>query len=74
MRFAVEEISLEQGFGLIFFGFPLRINIPPLFHTHLSPSPEVYDIPEQAAQYHFLGLHVTGHRVRRLVFLYRKRV
>jgi hypothetical protein len=58
MTFAVEEMSLEQGFWLISFRFPLRINIPPLFHTHLTSSPEVYHIPDQAAHYHFHGLQV----------------
>jgi hypothetical protein len=43
-----------------FFLFSLLIIIPPLLHTPLSPPPEMWDIPEQAAHYHILGLQVRG--------------
>jgi hypothetical protein len=42
-----------------FFGSPLLIFIPPLLHTHLSPSHEVYDSPDQAAPY-----HTVDHKLR----------
>jgi hypothetical protein len=43
--------SLSQTF----FGFAPLIIIPPLRHTHLSPSPELCDSPDHAAHYHILG-------------------
>jgi hypothetical protein len=47
----------ETGFPSRFFGFSLIIIILPLLYTQLSsPPPEVFDIPDQAAQYHLLGL------------------
>jgi hypothetical protein len=56
MKFMVDKVSLEQIFLLSFVGFPLLSIIPPLAHTHVSPPPEVWDSPEQAAHYHILGL------------------
>jgi hypothetical protein len=40
-------------------GFPLPI-IPPLVHTNPLPPPEVYYSPDQAAQYHILGIEARG--------------
>jgi hypothetical protein len=39
---------------------PLLIIIPSLLHTHISPPPEVYDSPGQAAHYHILSHEVGG--------------
>jgi hypothetical protein len=38
------------------FGLPLPNMIPPLPHTLLSPSPEMYDSSDKAAQYHIIRL------------------
>jgi hypothetical protein len=38
-----------------FFTFQPLIITPPLLHTHLSPSQEARDSPDQAALYHTLG-------------------
>jgi hypothetical protein len=46
---------IGTSFSLNSFGFPLLINISPLLHTHLSPSYDMSDSPDQAAQYHALG-------------------
>jgi hypothetical protein len=34
-----------------FFDFPLITIIPPVLHIHLSPPPEVGNIPDKAAHY-----------------------
>lgn len=54
MRFVVNEVELEQVFIIVFFGFPLLINIPPFPHTHRSPCHEVCDLYYETAPYHQL--------------------
>jgi hypothetical protein len=39
----VDEVELELSFIHISLIFPLLIIIPPLLHTHLSPSRQVYE-------------------------------
>jgi hypothetical protein len=43
------------GFYLIFISFS-----PPLNHTHVLPSSEVWDSPDWALYYHILSLLVLG--------------
>jgi hypothetical protein len=50
----VDEVVLQEVF-LRVLQFFLLIIIPPLLRTHLSPSHEVGDSPDQAAHYHTLG-------------------
>jgi hypothetical protein len=47
-----ELSGTRAGLSLNFFSFPTLIIISSSLNTHLSPPPEVYDSPEQAAQYH----------------------
>jgi hypothetical protein len=43
----MDEVALERVFSPIFFGFPLLIIVPLLFHTHLSQPSEVRDSFDQ---------------------------
>jgi hypothetical protein len=44
----------------IYISFLLLIFIRPSLLTHLSPSPEVFDNPHQAAHYHTVDIKVVG--------------
>jgi hypothetical protein len=54
----MEEVAMDTFFPQSFFCFPLVIIIPPLFHTHPSPLPELCDSPDHAGQYHIFGFQV----------------
>jgi hypothetical protein len=49
----MDEEALEQVPQCLL-GFSLLIIIPPSLHTHISPSSEVSNTPDQAAHYHIL--------------------
>jgi hypothetical protein len=54
-----ERSDTGEGFAPNFLGFTLLIIIQPLFHIHLSPPPEMYDRPEQAAHYHTFSIFIS---------------
>jgi hypothetical protein len=53
------EFRSGRSDNLSWFGFALLTMIPLLLHIHLSPSSEVCDSPDQAANYPFLGYYVA---------------
>jgi hypothetical protein len=59
IRIMVGAVSL-QLVSSEFVYFPLFIISPSLPHTHLSPPHEVWDSPEQAANYHTHWFEVRG--------------
>jgi hypothetical protein len=70
-----ERSGFEADYSPSFFRFPVRIIVPPLLHTGLSPPSNVCDSPDQAAEYHSLGLwvgaayltlHLAGYRVMKV--------
>jgi hypothetical protein len=52
--FVTDRAALGQGFLRVLLLSPVNI-IPPLLHTHLSPSHEACDSSDQVAHYHTLG-------------------
>jgi hypothetical protein len=48
----VGKSGIGTGFVPNFFRFSPLINIPPLFHTHLTPPPDKCNSSDQVAHYH----------------------
>jgi hypothetical protein len=56
----LDEVALEQDFLGVSPVFPLHIIILLSSHTNPSPSPELWECPDQAAHYHTLGLQMRS--------------
>lgn len=54
-RNPLASYDIRGAHSSVFLGLPLLVAILPLLHTHLSPSHEVCNSPDQAANFHTLG-------------------
>jgi hypothetical protein len=57
--FVVGTVVRDRLFSELFY-FALLVTFPPLLHTHILPSPAVFNTHDQAAQYPILHLELLG--------------
>jgi hypothetical protein len=54
------EMAMDRIFLIVSSDFSLLIIIPPFLYTHLLPSHKMWDISDQAAQYHIFDIKISG--------------